>query len=405
MNCMRTKKVVFAQMFNTKLSRSIFVTAVVTVICLLFGISCDNADNNGNTISEQETAPEVIDIENSGCMNTTRSGNESRVLVLTKEGDIISCEVQGYYANCGVRSFDIESEYLKGEHAPDSIFVDIKPVIPAQMNCTCPYNVYFTIRNVKADSFFLYCWLYSGMVSFKESSQVILNISSQQVTIDGSQYIIYKPGQQSMLYRMGTDESELQVPSTISYEGQDYSVASLFEQSLSGKETTRLILPKTIRKIDEDNAEFTNLFCYAFPKLEEIEVEPGCRMFSSVDGVLYSGDGKCLYCLPAGIRQTDYTVMDGVERIGHYAFEKCENLKSIRIPESVTSIGFSAFGFCKNLESIYILGKLNRGADENRRVFESMSSTPTIYVPESEVGFIKTLYHGSVLPLSQSSNQ
>ena len=96
--------------------------------------------------------------------------------------------------------------------------------------------------------------------------------------------------------------------------------------------------------------------------------------------------------------------MDGVERIGHYAFEKCENLKSIRIPESVTSIGFSAFGFCKNLKSIYILGKLNRGADENRRVFESMSSTPTIYVPESEVGFIKTLYHGSVLPLSQYSN-
>lgn len=373
---------------------------ITSAMLLLTTISCDENGNPVQNVEENES-PEVSDVENSGCMNMTRSGNQGKVLVLTKEDDIISCEVQGFYANCGARYFNVESEYQKGMNAPDSLFIDISPVIPAQANCTCPFSIYFTIRNVKADSFFLYCWLYSGMVSFEENNQVVLNFSSQKVTIDGSQYVIYKPGQQTMLYMMRTEEKELQVPSTVSYEGKDYSVVSLFDQSLFGKETTKLILPKTIRRNGEDNAEFTNIYYLPFPKLEEIEVESGCHLFSSVDGVLYSGDGKCFYCLPAGFRQTDFTVMDGVERIGYCAFSNCQGLKSIRIPESVTYIGLSAFSYCKNLESIYILGKLNRGTDVSRAIFDFMTSMPTIYVQESEVEYIKSIYKGPVLPLPQ----
>jgi hypothetical protein len=363
------------------------------IVCVLTSITI---------LAQKENSPEVIDIEDSGCMNKTRSDNQSRVLVLTKEDNIISCELQGYYANCGVRSFDIESDYLRGKDAPDSLFVDIRPVIPAEMNCTCPYTVYFTIRNVTADSFFLYCWLYSGMVSFKESNQVTLEISTERVTIDGSQYDLYKPGRQAMLYMMEqTGKSELRIPSTIRYEGQDYTVSSILPESLFGKETTKLILPKTLRRYGEDNAEFRNNYDLAFPKLEEIEVEPGCHLFSSVDGVLYSGDGKSLYWLPVSKKLTSYTVIDGAERIGNYAFWGCDNLQSIRIPESVTSVGSSAFAHCKNLESIYILGKLDQ-AGTGRAIFDFMTSTPIIYVQESEVEYLKSIYKGTVLPLPES---
>ena len=72
-------------------------------------------------LAQKENCPEVIDIEDSGCMNKTRSDNQGIVLVLTKEDNIISCELQGYYANCGVRSFDIESDYLRGKDAPDCV--------------------------------------------------------------------------------------------------------------------------------------------------------------------------------------------------------------------------------------------------------------------------------------------
>ena len=74
------------------------------------------------------------------------------------------------------------------------------------------------------------------------------------------------------------------------------------------------------------------------------------------------------------------------------------NKKTIHIPEPVTIIDKSVFEECKGLESIYIYGKLERKF-EKREMFGAMNSTPTIYVPESEVEYIKTLYNGTVLPL------
>lgn len=48
------------------------------------------------------------------------------------------------------------------------------------------------------------------------------------------------------------------------------------------------------------------------------------------------------------------TLSDGLQEIGHYAFEECENLKSIEFPEGMTRIGMSAFLGCTGLEMIKI---------------------------------------------------
>ena len=40
--------------------------------------------------------------------------------------------------------------------------------------------------------------------------------------------------------------------------------------------------------------------------------------------------------------------------IGTNAFESCDNLKNITIPDSVKTIEFAAFRYCKNLEKIEI---------------------------------------------------
>jgi hypothetical protein len=93
-------------------------------------------------------------------------------------------------------------------------------------------------------------------------------------------------------------------------------------------------------------------------------------------------------------------VIEGVEKIGIYACSSCPNLKTIRLPESVTTITPYAFGDSKNLEAIYIPGKLNR--DGLNKAFLYMSSTPTLYVSESEVEYFKTIYKGPVLPISSS---
>ena len=51
---------------------------------------------------------------------------------------------------------------------------------------------------------------------------------------------------------------------------------------------------------------------------------------------------------------TSVTMGDGVTRIGHYAFFRCDKLTEIVIPDSVTSIGDLAFQGCSSLESIRI---------------------------------------------------
>ena len=148
------------------------------------------------------------------------------------------------------------------------------------------------------------------------------------------------------------------------------------------------------------NEEFKNFLNSRYPSLESVEVESGSSLLSSVDGVLYSADHKTLYCLPGANKRTDYAVIEGVEKIGIYACSSCPNLKTIRLPESVTTITPYAFGDSKNLEAIYIPGKLNR--DGLNKAFLYMSSTPTLYVSESEVEYFKTIYKGPVLPISST---
>ena len=47
-----------------------------------------------------------------------------------------------------------------------------------------------------------------------------------------------------------------------------------------------------------------------------------------------------------------------VTRIGHHAFDQCENLTSVNIPNSIKSIGIRAFSWCSALTSIVLKGGL-----------------------------------------------
>ena len=47
-----------------------------------------------------------------------------------------------------------------------------------------------------------------------------------------------------------------------------------------------------------------------------------------------------------------------VTRIGHHAFDQCENLTSVDIPNSIKSIGIRAFSWCSALTSIVLKGGL-----------------------------------------------
>ena len=89
-------------------------------------------------------------------------------------------------------------------------------------------------------------------------------------------------------------------------------------------------------------------------QLTEIRVSAGNTHFKSVDGILFTADGKTLIQVPAGKGLTEYTIPNSVTSIGNYAFYKCSSLTSVTIPNSVTSIGDEAFYYCSSLTSVTI---------------------------------------------------
>ena len=96
--------------------QKIIVAVVFTVTTISLGISC--MGNSDSPVTEVEVAPEVSDVSDTGCQYYSRSAapeSQNPAIVLTKEGDNISCEVRNYSANCGVSYFDINQEYIKGK--------------------------------------------------------------------------------------------------------------------------------------------------------------------------------------------------------------------------------------------------------------------------------------------------
>ena len=84
--------------------------------------------------------------------------------------------------------------------------------------------------------------------------------------------------------------------------------------------------------------------------LTEIDASQNNAYFSSVDGNLYSKDGKTLVQYALGKAAQSFAVPSAVTNIENYAFNGCEALTSVTLTEKVTSIGYAAFDGCVNLK-------------------------------------------------------
>jgi hypothetical protein len=79
--------------------------------------------------------------------------------------------------------------------------------------------------------------------------------------------------------------------------------------------------------------------------LVTINVDSSNYYYSSVEGVLFDKNQATLLQYPAG-RAGGYTIPDGVNNVGDYAFAYSYKLNNVTIPDSVTNIGASAFFVC-----------------------------------------------------------
>ena len=114
--------------------------------------------------------------------------------------------------------------------------------------------------------------------------------------------------------------------------------------------------------------------------LTEIKVSTQNAKYVSVNGVLYNKDKTTIMCYPAGKKDKNYKILDGVTEICTSAFNGCSSLTSITIPDSVTEIGVSAFSGCSSLTGITIPDSVTR---IDMSTFRGCSSFTSITIPDN----------------------
>ncbi len=144
-------------------------------------------------------------------------------------------------------------------------------------------------------------------------------------------------------------------------------------------------------------------------KLTSITVEDGNTSYKAIDGALYRIDGTELV-VAAPLNATSFTVPEGVQVIGsfafstngkltsvvlpstlttieNFAFQQCTSLKSVTIPSSVTSIGQGAFNNCYYYMEVHFTGNAPSEVYEHSVNWRSFPYEATIYYNPAASGW------------------
>ena len=356
------------------------------------------------------SAQTVSDVQNSGCTARARgAAGEGPVptIMLTKEGNILSVEVLNYEANCCTDNFHVTSNINSGsDGSPSSLSISVVPVGALDCDCECPFNVSFTIRDLEPNSFYLKCWWYEGLVELTNGVPLVLEYKVEDVVIGEMSFRLLKVMHKAKLTKWTTEEKEIRIPSEVTYEGENYTVTSIDHDAFVDLDhLAKIAIPKSIRStdLDVDGIIWANPFREC-KSLEWIEVEEGCPLFSSVDGVLFAKNKTMLLGYPIASSRETYTVPESVTNIRSGSFYHNKYLRKLVIPEGVTYLGWHLFSDTKSLEALYIKGVLDPECIVDG-LFGDMSTNVNIYVLPSEVDKFKAIYKGPVYPISEESQE
>ena len=216
----------------------------------------------------------LSDVQNSGCMRSMRSrvnGNEiRRTIILLKEGDILSAQLQGFVSNCATEGFDITPSMSGGSNGePVSVFVGVEPIEPdVASTCVCPFNVSFTIHGLEANSFQFSCWWYDGQISLTEGEPLTLESITESISINDWYYFLDKVSHTAMLQGVLGASGDLVIPSEFEYEDQTYSVTSIDEGTfIACNALSSVTLPPNLTSIANYVFSYCSnlkdVYCYA----------------------------------------------------------------------------------------------------------------------------------------------
>ena len=177
------------------------------------------------------------------------------------------------------------------------------------------------------------------------------------------------------------------VPDEVIHDGKTYQVVEFGYFDSSEKKPSKLIFGKNMRKI--------NIFKRGFALEDGFEVAEGNKYYKSIDGLLYSADGKTL--VMCGCQFPNWTQMitipDEVEVLGKEAFAYCSYARITTLPKQLKEIGESAFRECKNMPAEIIVPE---GVKRIHEYAFSNTDVKKLTLPASlelmeDIGYIKGL--------------
>ena len=129
---------------------------------------------------------------------------------------------------------------------------------------------------------------------------------------------------------------------------------------------------------DVENNAFQG--CSSLLRVNVSEANP---FLKSVDGVLYSRDGRCLKYFPGG--RLEISIPEGTIEVGKEAFYENRNFDRISLPESLEAIGDCAFYRCSELIETDLPQGLKRIGSQ---AFEGCAKIKSLQIPDSvrEIG-------------------
>lgn len=114
---------------------------------------------------------------------------------------------------------------------------------------------------------------------------------------------------------------------------------------------TTITIPEKVRKI------LTNPFIRC-SKLTKINVNKNNKIYTSIDGILFTKSKKTLVIYPSGKKNSAYSVPKTVYKIAENAFSESSSIKTIKMTNSVKRIEDNAFAHCYRLKNVTLSQRL-----------------------------------------------
>ncbi len=207
--------------------------------------------------------------------------------------------------------------------------------------------------------------------------------TNSKLSTDENEYVIYSDGEKKELIAYVGTETNLVLPENIT-KINDHAFYNMdkLESVIIGNQVTEIGTHafsicdslKTVTVGDGVNSIGSEAFAHCYnlneirlgkklltigewafqscSKLKNIIVDGENSAYVSIDGNLYTKDGKKLLQYAIGKPETTVTIPDNVTVISRGAFQDCETITDIIIGDNVLSVGNWAFAECKNLTSV-----------------------------------------------------